>query len=379
MNISALLKAIRTAGTIVLLTALLLEGSSSIVIFVREKMNETMAQSNLFRQVAPDGSIPTTKDYVFPMKLSSEIRMKTDEYDVIVKTNSRGMRAPFEIRNDDVDVAFFGDSFTFGVGVEWEKIYSTVFSQSKKWANLKVANFSYINGFEPEHYEFFLRSNPDLKPKIVVIGLYLGNDLGSDLHETIYDVEKNFLSIPMRRVVTKGNMAANPDIYVWPLDMLVGKSKFVELVVRIVNQTKHRSQLLKVKVGGPNEPNETSLEIGNEDLTQNRAIQSLLRIQKMQRERNGSLVVLLIPQNFYFGPVNAHINDELLQRIDDVIKGPNLLKQLRKTCLQYDLNCFDTSQVLTRSSYFDKDAHWNASGHEKVGSALAEYLDSSVH
>lgn len=374
-----MLKVIRTTGTIVLLTALLLEGASYLVILVREKMNETMAQSNLFRQVSPDGSIPTTKDYVFPMKLNSIIRTKTDEYDVIVKTNSRGMRAPIEIRNDEVDVAFFGDSFTFGVGVEWEQIYSTVFSKSKKWANLKVANFSYINGFEPEHYEFFLRSNPDLKPKIVAIGLYLGNDLGSDLHETIYDVEENFLSIPMRRVVTKGNMAANPDMYIWPLDTLVGKSKFVELVVRIVNQTKHRSRLLKVKVGGANEPNETSLETGNEDLTKNRAIQSLLRIQKMQRERNGSLVVLLIPQNFYFGPANAHINDQLLPKIEDVIKGPNLLKQIRKTCLQFDLHCFDSSQVLSRSDYFDRDAHWNASGHGKVGSALAEYLYSSVH
>ena len=367
-------KSARTAGLILLITVVLLEIASWGILRFRERQNEANSQSSLFRQVSPDGAITPNKDYVLPMKLNSSVRMVSGEFNVSVVTNGRGLRAPVEIPNERVRVAFFGDSFTFGHGVEWEQIFSTVFSSASKWTGVTVANFSYINGFQPEHYEFFLRKNEDLRPDTVVVGLYLGNDLGSDLGETIYDPVQNELKIPLRRVVTQGNMAANPDIYVSPLDKLLKWSRFAELIVRVVNQTRYRSHLLKVRVGGQNEPNSEDLDRGREHLVENRAIRSLMRIQELQRKRGGNLTVLLIPQNFYFGTANPHISPGLTGKIPEIAAGPNLLQQMKQVCRQTNLDCFDPSPLLGREDYFATDAHWSASGHRKVGEALAEYI-----
>ncbi len=369
-----MLGSVKSIGFALLLTVIFLEFSSYCVIQYKNKKSLSSAHVSFFRKDSPNGSIKPNKNFVLPMKENNSVRWKTNEFDVMVKTNGRGLREPFEVENADVDIAFFGDSFTLGHGVEWEDRYTTVFSKDKKFSNYKTVSFSYINGFQPEHYEYYLKANKDLKPIKVVVGLYLGNDLGSDLFETNYDAETNSLGLPLRRVLDDGGMANMPDIYMAPLDFLVERSFFAELAVRIIGNTPYRSRIFKKSNGQPNEPNSTSLDSGLDDLSKNRAILSLLRIKNVVVERGGTLSVLIIPQNFYFGSKNPHINSELRFKIDGLIRGGNLLTQVREVCKQVGLDCIDFPGLLDRQDYFDLDAHWNSSGHRKVGAALANYI-----
>ena len=75
-----------------------------------------------------------------------------------------------------------GDSFTFGHGVNVYDRYSNV--TARQYPEMTIVSLSYNNGFQPEHYEYFLDRHPEISPKILFIGLYLGNDLDSDLNET---------------------------------------------------------------------------------------------------------------------------------------------------------------------------------------------------
>src|SRR5262249_40992832 len=135
-------------------------------------------------------------DGVYTLKRNYTEQWRTDEFDVVVATNSDGFREDQDFSLKDLDVAFFGDSFTFGWGVNSDQRYTNIFA--KYFPDRIVASLAYVSGFQPEHYEFYLNSHRALAPKLAVVGLYLGNDLESDVRETwinksqdgrIYDVQ----------------------------------------------------------------------------------------------------------------------------------------------------------------------------------------------
>jgi hypothetical protein len=109
-------------------------------------------------------------------------RWKTPEWDVTVAIDGRGFRGTDAPALEEADVVLLGDSFTFGHGVGDEQRFSAVLAQRRP--DLKVLNLSYANGFQPEHYEYYLHRQPTLRPRYVLVMLYLGNDLYADVRET---------------------------------------------------------------------------------------------------------------------------------------------------------------------------------------------------
>jgi hypothetical protein len=240
-----------------------------------------------------------------------------------------------------------------------------------------VVSFSPINGFQPEHYEFFLRNNPDLCPLHIIIGLYLGNDLDSDVEETIYDYKNNSLALPYRLVFSDGILHNDPEIYRFPLNHLVNVSSFATIVAKTIGRTHFRSYLFKNKLKNfVNEPNRIELELGKENLFDNRAILSLVRLQKLINERGSKLTILLIPQNYFFNcdTKTAHIHSELKNRIYEVRHGNNILKATKDILTKLDLDYYDPKDILKQEFYFRNDAHWNREGHFVIGTALADYI-----
>jgi hypothetical protein len=99
-----------------------------------------------------------------------------------------------------------------------------------------------------------------------------------------------------------------------------------------------------------------------------------MRINEIAKERKAKLVVLLIAQNFYFGDENPHVHRELINKLNQVRNGDNLLRQLNVFCKDNSLICLDPTLVLASEDFFQNDAHWNVSGHQKVGIFLSEQL-----
>jgi len=324
----------------------------------------------IYKKQTESGAIKTIKTAVVPVKENYSSRWANREYNISVKTNAKGLRDNITYDNHEVDVAFFGDSFTFGHGVEAEERYSNVFADSLQ--NYKVANYAYLSGFQPEHYEYFVRNNTDLRPKHLIVGMYIGNDMSSDILETNYDRAANTLEIPLRMISEEGSIYNAPKLYVFPINKLIKYSYFTKLVVKTVNRTHYRDMLFENLL--PNAPNSIELETGKEDLTKNRGIIALQELDKISKERGGKLTVVLIPQNYFFSKKNPHIHDELKDKIEEVINGDNSYKAIKRTLTSLQIDYLDPMSVLDAASYFDEDAHWNKKGHKQVGEALAKHI-----
>ena len=110
----------------------------------KEGSGGVVEDSFVFEPQSEDGTFRPTGDWVLPMQKGVTYRWEQDEFDVEVRTNSIGLRENFEVNYEDVDVLFFGDSFTFGHGVNVEDRYTNVFAlANQKYEPHKIISFSY--------------------------------------------------------------------------------------------------------------------------------------------------------------------------------------------------------------------------------------------
>ena len=359
---------------IVFMFLLLEVGSWFVITFVAKKNIDAISNSFVFNQVNNDGSFVPNKNYVIPVKTNIQQQWVSKEFNIRIITNSDGYRENFNFDLDSIKIAFFGDSFTFGHGVNVENRFSNIYaSLQTKYSNQEIVSMSYVNGFQPEHYEFFIRNNNDLRPDLYLIGLYLGNDLYSDVNETYYDVENNKLQLPYRLIGSTGQWQVNRNLMSQPWKSLSQYSFFGKLSIKLIGKNSYRNLLFKSD--GPNSHNSHDLELGNTDLNSNRAIKSIFRLNQIIKDRDSKLIVIIIPQNFYVGYCKVpHIHETLNAKQNIVREGNNLLKQVKNIFEESEITFIDPTPVLNTNDYFELDGHWNNSGHKKIAYLLSDLV-----
>jgi hypothetical protein len=322
---------------------------------------------------------PASDGRVTPVRGNLNQRWRSSEFDVTIRTNSGGYREDFEFRLADVEFAFMGDSFTFGQGVEASERYTNLFASRLKGKvdPTHVVSLGRNNGFQPEHYEYFLKKHPDLRPKFIVIGLYLGNDLEPDVRETRFDRQSLTIELPYR-AIENGEITSTAPYRIPGFRALVGISQTARLFAIALNQTAYRKYLFAGDAVVPNAYNSSSLEFGVFNEFSQRAFDSLVNIADLARERGGRLVVMLIPQNFYAGTVPVpHLAPALWPRIPEILAGGGLRQAVVGRCKDLGLDCIDAGSVMSANDFFRGDAHWNKEGHRKAADLLYGYLSAS--
>lgn len=324
------------------------------------------------------GDRPVSDGRVMAMRPNLNLRWRTPQFDVTIRTNSRGYREDFDFDIADVDIAFMGDSFTFGQGVEAAERYGNLLASKLdgRFDPKRVVSLGRNNGFQPEHYEYFLKKHPELKPKLIVIGLYLGNDLEPDVKETQFDRERLTIELPYR--TTQDGRLVSTAPYRWrALQWLTGISQTARLFATVLNQTSYRRYLF-AEGAVPNAYNSTALELGTLNEFSRRAFDSLVNIADLARARGGRLIVMIIPQNFYAGAAPVpHLAPDLWKRIPEIVAEGGLRKAALAQCRQLGLECIDAGTVMTSADFFPGDAHWNSAGHRKAADLLYEYFSAN--
>ena len=316
-------------------------------------------------------------DSVLTLKRKYSARWINDEFDVLVTINSGGFREDKDFELEQLDVAFFGDSFTFGQGAKANERYSSVFAQY--FPDRKIASLAYASGFEPEHYEFYFNTHPTLAPKLVVVGLYLGNDLESDVRETwihkSQDGRIDDVRLPYRKVF-QGNLVNRK--YRFPgMSFAARHSFFFRYVLSRLNASKFRDYLFAQDVVFPNMLNSPDTERGRFGELGLRSLDSLGRLNSIVKERGGRLIVLIIPQDYFVRTNGGYIRPELVAEIPALIGGSNIKTAVEAFCRVSALDCLDPVKVLTAEDYFAIDSHWTVTGHAKVGKLLAQHVGTT--
>jgi len=109
-----------------------------------------------------------------------------------IKINSLGFR-DWEIGMDDTRILVLGDSFTFGMGVNHEEIFTEVM-ESKLYKGTK-ARTAFVNagaiGYTLDNQYLLLKEKMDLvSPSTVIVAFFTGNDV-TEFRRHVWETDKN--------------------------------------------------------------------------------------------------------------------------------------------------------------------------------------------
>jgi len=319
-------------------------------------------------QPVPDKHPLTDWIDVFPPGYSGTLTSK--EFTVDVRAGSLGLRVrdlDFAALSTEHPYLFIGDSYFFGWGVEQEQRLSELFGSkiAEDGRPAPVVNLSFP-GWGTYHYlavwEQFV---PQLKPRFVIIGMFIGNDFTDDLKQSWRSHEAGGASVaPENRPTSlflRFKLAAREMISTSP-------------VLSVVNHALWMSPAFRSLFSGLEIRNDriALYETASSDLQKQlyaateSALDSLARLSHAQ---GVPLLVVLIP-------------DHLQVLMSDLFRGYDFDKPQRTIQAflhERGIACFDLLPIFRGTPspdemFFREDKHWNAKGHAFVAEALRQCL-----
>ncbi|MBV9913769.1 MAG: hypothetical protein JOZ93_14390 [Sinobacteraceae bacterium] len=126
----------------------------------------------------------------YVMRSGTCVRLKTTEYDGILRTNSRGMvgpELPASKPSGEFRVVVLGDSYTVGGQVPYEQTFPAMLERDLRdagYANVRVINAG-VGGYTTYNESRLLAEDLAwLQPDLVVMAAFLGNDVSENVLAT---------------------------------------------------------------------------------------------------------------------------------------------------------------------------------------------------
>jgi len=306
---------------------------------------------------------------------------RTNEFYTTVKTNNVGFREERDYAGEAIDIGFVGDSFTFGHGVEFGERYSDLLRGY--FPEQSIFSYSYANGYAPPHYYLFLKRNIQYVAKVVVMGLYLGNDLTDDIEDMEFHLDANgevsALGSRSTEISEDGTEVTHFYAEHRRFLNLLDRFHFGRLSLVVYQRLAGKYQRLRDGVS----PHVLS-QFHRGQLARNNLL-SLEYVRKLSRyleSRGSRLVVFVIPEAFFIGdyqecirwqPYTADLCCELREKR---YLQKALGKWFRENQVEY-IDPTDRFQALEGRGtrlYFESDPHWTREGHRAAAELLHEYL-----
>jgi len=255
-----------------------------------------------------------------------------------VKTDSRGFRGHGSVRESDVVV--FGDSFAFAHGVDDEKAFFGSKSNGFKITSIGSPGYNMVQ-------ETFLMEElaSELKGKLVVWFIYLGNDL----HDNLYPNLEHYRT-PFVRQNTDSGRWEIVDRHVrqaaWPFN-----AKNRDVRYREKHVATFGNGFLSDRVYG--------------------ACEFLVKHGRdICRKASASLVILTIPTPSQMWSQKKWEN-EMAKYGDPRNFDPQFPdRKLKGICLGFNVPLISAKENLALSDLIPMDAHWNEKGNAKIGKLI---------
>lgn len=334
------------------------------------------------REFAPPVFSPS---HTFPYRLKPNAfgRLVEPEFKTTIRINSQGHRGgEFSPEKDGrFRILATGDSFTFGWGVNDSETYPVQLEralQHRSDLGIEVINAGFAACYYPDTYYLYLKNiGLDLKPDLVVLGFFLGNDVDhAALGENEWTVVDE-TGLPVA-ISTAGSMVDENGYrtattsrrrYRYPV---LRNSHLVQLAASAL-----RSRPINSGTSFNHWMYRDTYAQRTED-----AISSvktlLLATDRVTRDRNVPLLVVMMPAREQIRPSDYRFS-EIPQMGDYDINKPQRL--FSRFFEEHDIAYLDLLPLLRErfsreTLYFPRNAHWTARGNEVVGEVVAEYLTS---
>jgi len=338
---------------------------------------------------------PKATGHYFGVKSDYWQTFRSDEFDTRIRTNDGGFREDAEAPDTRPDIAFAGDSFTFGHGVDAGERYSDRLRTS--FPGLSILSLAYPNGSAPPHYYLYLKQHPELIPRLLVVGLFAWNDLRGDMEQTL--LVRNEAG-ELVRTAERG-MAVNPDGFLVPAE----KADWVEprwrRMLRETNSgrlsllvaDRLRRSLPRERDAPENAQTDTAasgpgtkqnpriaFEQGRLDSTAELALSFVARTAELVRQHGGRTLVFYIPASYrvgeyrYFCETYSQFSRATCSQLrEDNGLGEALAQWFgaRGIPVIDPTASFRAAEAKGERLYFDKDGHWTRRGHALAGEILA--------
>ena len=281
------------------------------------------------------------------------------EYLTPVYTDALGMRSP-QAKSEDkgTRILFLGDSFIFGQGVTAEQSIPAMVQRDLAAANSSAVVFNAgVPGYGTRQEELWLREyGPQVKPNLVVLGVFLGNDLVDNITSS-------------RSRFTDGRFTAPPASWHTPITRwLFDHSHVYRLARRAVDEangkrhgaTARDALTFPAPAVARQEADSTSASIGD--------------LQRDAEQLDAQLLAVLIPDEMQLGAAVG----------SDSLSYPNLAFA-RILCAHgipfIDLTGpFRDAESRGDHLYLRQDRHWNAKGHDLAARLVSRaVLDLSAN
>jgi lysophospholipase L1-like esterase len=305
---------------------------------------------------------------VFPPEYSGTLTSK--EFTVGVRAGSLGLRErdlDFAALSTEHPYLFLGDSYFFGWGVEQQQRLSGLFGTkiAEDGRPTPVVNFSFP-GWGTYHYlAVWERFVPQLKPRLVIIGTFIGNDFTDDLKQSWRSFEGSGASVvPGKRpagLFLRSKLAAREMISTSPVLTVVNHALWMSPAFRsLFSRLEIRNDRIAL------------YETVSSDLQKQlyAATESALdSLARLSRAEGVPILVVLIP-------------DHLQVLMPDLFRGYDFDKPQRTIQAFLDergIPWLDLLPVFRAAPapdelFFREDKHWNAKGHAFVAEALYQRL-----
>jgi lysophospholipase L1-like esterase len=303
-------------------------------------------------------------------------REREREFDVEVRLNAEGYRQA-DLRSDERPhgrIVTIGDSFTFGHGVEGEEAYPRVLERlldARVPDGVEVVNAGVPGRWVDEYYLELRERSLRLGPALVVVGLFVGNDIdGEDARTHVWrevDEQGRPLRIDVEDArVEEGYRVQRVRKARWSLPV-IRDSHLAQLVfdaARAVRDEIETPRLKEAAVFAPRYAPETEAALARvEDL--------LLAMRDLCTSHGARLLIVLIPLREQVYPERRRGHEDL-----DWDKPQRLLGEFldRNAIAWLDLRPALAAATDGSPLYFETDSHWTPRGHAVAAGAIAERI-----
>lgn len=320
-------------------------------------------------------------------------RLARPEFDTTIRINAQGYRgeetAPATA--DSLRILVIGDSFTFGWGVEGHQTYASQLQQrlSKRAParSIAVINAGFAAGYSPDTYYVYLkREGLALGPDVIVVGLFVGNDLDSDAAFENEWLEQDAAGLPLRirngNVQVVGNQLLPRDLpfryrapLVHRLHVFQGLvDVWWELKPRLVSRLPHVATPVHAAAQATADAVPYIYRTTYAERTErvlNRVQSLAIGMQRLAAEAGVPLYFMLIPAPEQMG------DDPFVGLPAEIGKPQRLLRAFfeQEGIAYLDLLLWLKERAAGRPLYFPMDGHWNALGHALAAERLATFLE----